>query len=161
MISRDTFMPTQLQPARLRGFTLIELVIAILVVAILAAIAIPSYSYAIEKSRRTDARTAVLDLAAREQRYYSLQNSFTTSFVALGYASAAQGNPTSVTVGSGYYSVTLGPATPTDPPTFTVTATAIGSQLDDTACRTFTVDNTGLQKAYDASGNDNTATCWE
>lgn len=160
MSVRDTFMNRfELPPRRARGFTLIELVIAMVVVAILAAIAIPSYDYAVQKSRRTDAKTAVLDLAAREQRYYSVQNAFTTSFVALGYASA--GNPTSVSVGSGYYNVTLGPAAPTDPPTFTVTATATGSQLNDTACRTFTVDNTGLQKAFDASGNDNTATCWE
>jgi type IV pilus assembly protein PilE len=150
----------KLQAARARGFTLVELVIAMVVVAILAAIAIPTYDYAIEKSRRTEAKTAVLDLATREQRYFSVQNSFTTSFIALGYWPAGQTDPTSVPVGSGYYNVTLGPATPTDPPTFTVTATATGSQLADTACRTFTVDNTGLQKAYDANGNDNTATCW-
>ncbi|MGH8294044.1 MAG: type IV pilin protein [Steroidobacteraceae bacterium] len=153
-------MKSNLQTPRAHGFTLIELVIAIVVVAILAAIAIPSYRHAIEKSRRTDARTAVLDLAAREQRYYGTQNSFTTVFADLGYAPAGQ-MPTSVTVGSGYYTVALGPAIATDPPTFTVTATATGAQLDDTGCRTFTVDNTGLQKAYDSSGNDNTTTCWE
>lgn len=160
MTSRNTHMKAYPHPARARGFTLVELVITMVVAAILLGVAIPSYEHAIEKSRRTDAKTAVLDLAAREQRYYGTSNSFTTDFADLGYAPANQ-NPTSVTVGSGYYSVTLGPATPTDPPTFTVTATATGSQLSDTACRTFTVDNTGLQKAYDSSGNDNTTTCWE
>lgn len=153
---REESMKAQKLPTRADGFTLIELMITVVVATILIAIAIPSYKSEIEKSRRTDAKTAVLDLAAREQRFYSLQNSFTTSFSNLGYAS---GTPTSVTVGSGYYTVSLSTTTPTGG--FTVTATATGSQTADTACQTFTVDNTGLQKAYDASNNDNTTTCWQ
>ena len=155
MNSRDTLMNAQLRPTRAHGFTLIELMITVVIATVLLTIAIPSYKSAIQKSRRTDAKTAVLDLAAREQRYYSLQNSFTTSFANLGYAT---GTPTSVTVGSGYYTVSLSTTTPTGG--FTVTATATGSQTGDTACQTFTVDNTGLQKAYDSSSNDNTTTCW-
>lgn len=153
-------MKAQQQPVRAGGFTLIELMIAVVIATILLAIAIPSYQSEIRSSRRTDAKTAVLDLAAREQRYYSLQNSFTTSFVDLGYASAAT---TSVTVGSGYYTVTLAAPTPAAgaAPTFLVTATTTGSQTSDTACQTYTVDNTGLQKAYNSGGTDNTTTCWQ
>jgi len=152
-------MKARMQPNRADGFTLIELMITVVVATILLAIAIPSYRSEILSSRRTDAKTALLDLAAREQRYYSLQNSFTTSFVNLGYATAAT---SSVTVGSGYYTVSI---TTTNvagsPPTFLITATATGSQTADTACQTYTVDNTGLQKAYNSSSGDNTTTCWQ
>jgi type IV pilus assembly protein PilE len=162
MSTLETSMKPTLRPARAAGFTLIELMITVVVATILLAIAIPSYRSEILSSRRTDAKTAVLDLATREQRYYSLQNSFTTSFINLGYVSGTT-NPASVTVGSGYYTVSIAAPAPAagNPPTFTVTATTTGSQTSDTACQTFTVDNTGLQKAYDSSNNDNTTTCWK
>lgn len=152
-------MSTTLQPTRARGFTLIELMITIVIGTILMMIAIPLYEHQIQESRRTDAKTAVLDLASREQRYYSLQNSFTASFIDLGYSPSGQSNPTSVSVGSGYYTATL--SVNATPPGFTVTATATGTQTADTACQTYTVDQTGLQKAYDSTGADNTSTCWQ
>lgn len=160
MTSRDKSMNAPLQPTRSAGFTLIELMITVIVATILLAIAIPSYRSEVMSSRRTDAKSAVLDLAAREQRYYSLQNSFTNSFISLGYATT---NPSSLTVGSGYYAVSLSAPAPAagSPPTFTVTATATGSQTADSSCQTYTVDNTGLQKAFDGSSNDTTTTCWQ
>lgn len=144
--------------ARSAGFTLIELMIVVVIASILVSIAIPVYKSEIEKSRRTDAKTALLDLAAREQRFFSVQNSFTTSFVNLGYAPAGP-PPASVTVGSGYYTVTV--STAVTPPTFLLTAQTAGPQTADTACQQFTVDNTGLQKAYDSSGGGDTTTCWQ
>ncbi len=54
-----------------KGFTLIELMVTIMVAAILAAIAVPSYTSQIRKSRRTEARNAVLDAAAREERLFA------------------------------------------------------------------------------------------
>ena len=139
------------------GFTLIELMIALVIAAILMAIAVPAYQAQVRKSRRTEAKTALLDLASREQRYYSVQNAFSSSFVDLGYATGAP--PASVTVGSGYYTVTLTTAV-ANPPGFLLTATATGVQTADTTCNSFTVDNTGLQQAYDSTGTLNTANCW-
>lgn len=143
--------------ARSAGFTLVELMITLVIGAILLSIAIPAYRSEIEKSRRTDAKTALLDLAAREQRVFSVNNTFTSSFVSLGYATGAP--PASVTVGSGYYTVTVTTAV-ANPPGFLLTATATGTQTADTSCNSFTVDNTGLQQAYDSSGALNTANCW-
>ncbi len=144
--------------ARSTGFTLVELMIVLVIAAILVSVAIPAYQSQIRKSRRTDAKTALLDLAAREQRYFSVQNSFTASFGNLGY-SAAGTSPASVSVGSGYYNVTVTTAVAT-PPGFLLTATATGVQTSDTTCNSFTVDNTGLQKAYDSGNADNTTNCW-
>jgi type IV pilus assembly protein PilE len=149
------------------GFTLIELMITVVIATILLAIAIPSYEHEVQESRRTEAKTALLDLAGREQRYFSTQNTFTTSFGALGYAT---GSPASVTVGSGYYSVSVSvPAAAPDPqaaniaaPSFSFTATPVAgtSQASDTSCASFTVDSIGYQSAENSSSADDTATCW-
>ncbi|HET9108841.1 MAG TPA: prepilin-type N-terminal cleavage/methylation domain-containing protein, partial [Steroidobacteraceae bacterium] len=62
MMARMRAMRAHAGPGRADGFTLIELMIAVVVVAILMAIAVPSYESYVEKSRRTDAKTALLDL---------------------------------------------------------------------------------------------------
>ena len=59
--------------------------IALAIVAILVAIAVPMYAKQVQNSRRVDARTAVLDIAGREERYLSLQSSYTTVPANLGY----------------------------------------------------------------------------
>jgi len=142
---------------------LIELMITVLIVAILAAIALPTYKNQIRKSRRVDAKTALLDLAGREERYFNTNNAYTTSFANLGYVAT-----TPQLVGSGYYQVALAAqAAGTNPytiPTFVVSATPYtAAQLKHTSCLYFSVDNTGKQTAFtntNGTGTDNTATCW-
>lgn len=146
-------------PARAAGFTLIELMIAVGIATLLLTIAIPSYRSQIEKSRRTDAKTALLDLASREQRFFSVNNTFTASAQNLGYGGAVS----TFNVGSNYYSVTVTAPAAASPPTFSITATPIAgtSQASDTQCASFTVDNTGKQSSTDSSNADSTATCWQ
>jgi type IV pilus assembly protein PilE len=148
----------------LKGFTLIELVVAMLIAAILAAIAIPSYSNYVRKSHRTDAKNALLDLASLEERFFSTNNVYSSTWSDLGYSGA-----TAITLGSGYYTVavpSIFPATaPTAttvgvPATFTLVATAVNDQLKDSTCRTYTVTSAGARSATDASSNDTTASCW-
>lgn len=170
MMSRMTRMRAHPRAERMTGFTLIELMIAVVVVAILLAIAIPSYETYVQKSRRTDAKTALLDLAAREQRYFSVQNQFTSSFGDMGYA-AAGSSPASVEVGSDYYQVTVSvPAAAPDPnagnvaaPSFSLTATPVAgtTQANDTDCASFEVDSSGYQAAQNSASADNTSTCWQ
>ena len=127
------------------GFTLIELMITIVVATILITIAVPAYTSQIRKSRRTEAKTALLDLAAREERFFSTNSTYTAVPANLGYAGVFPQN-----VGSGYYQITV--ATPTAT-TFTATATPQGPQAGDSACAQFQLDNTGLQTAT-------SAVCW-
>jgi type IV pilus assembly protein PilE len=143
-----------------KGFTLIELIVAMMVAAILVSIAIPSYSSYVRKSRRTDAKTAVLDLASLEERYFSTANAYTNDSTNLGYGA---GNFWPYSVGGGYYNVQipqLVAATATTPAKYTITAVATGNQTNDSQCASFTVTSQGAQSALDSSNNDSTATCW-
>ena len=144
---------SSLHPGRRQGFTLIELMITVAIVAILALIAAPAFNKQIQKSRRTEARTTLLDLAARAERLYSTTNTYWGTTTAgkllppdLGYAG---GWP--ITTTSGYYTIAL--SNNTTGAAFTFTATAAGTQANDTLCATFSVDNTGNQTATDP-------TCW-
>ena len=68
------------------GFTLIELMVVVVIATILVTIAIPMYTSQVQQSRRTDARTALLDLASREERFLTTNpTGYTTSPVSLGY----------------------------------------------------------------------------
>ncbi len=145
------------------GFTLVELVVAMVIVATLAAIAIPSYSSYVLKSHRTEAKSALLDLASLEERYFSTANTYSQNPTDLGYN---YGVGVSFPVGSGYYNITNISVLPATPPattatySITATATAVGNQTNDTACVTFTISSTGQQTATGADPNAS-VDCWQ
>ncbi len=158
---------SRLRPGDHAGFTLVELIIVMVIVAILAAIAIPLYLNQIRESRRTDARSAVLDLAGREERYFATNNTYTNSAAALGYSGWGSGYP----IGSGYYYLRAPsvPAAAPDPdaatltaPSYSITAVplATSTQAADTTCASFTVDSAGYQSAQNSAGADASSTCW-
>jgi type IV pilus assembly protein PilE len=134
------------------GFTLIELMITVAIAAILGTIAMTSYTSQIQKSRRTDGRSAVMDLAGREEKLFSTVNAYSATPSQLGYFANPDSFP--VNVGSNYYSITVTNPTPN---TFLITATAINAQAKDTRCATLSVDNFGLQTS---TGTDTVAACW-
>jgi type IV pilus assembly protein PilE len=129
------------------GFTLIELMVTIVIATVLATIAIPSYQAQIRKSRRTDAKTALLDLAGREERYNSTHNQYSSTPTDLGYAAFP------ATVGSNYYQININVCAGPLPCTtnaatgafFSATAVAQSPQTKDAQCLNFTLDSTGAQ----------------
>lgn len=134
------------------GFSLIELMIVVVIIALLAAVALPSYQNSIAKSRRTVAKTALLDLAARQEKYYSTMNQYTTDLTGTG--STGLGIPTTALKdgSNDLYTLSVVVNNTTNPPTFTATATATGPQSSD-SCGNFTVNNFGQQ-------TPTTSGCW-
>ena len=139
--------------------------VVVVIASILLAVAVPSYTSYVRQARRTDARTAILDLAGREERYFSTNAANYTNVAAnLGLAGFGVANP----VGNGYYYVTVcSPACAPSAiaaPSFTIIALPVAgtSQANDAACTAFAVDSTGAQfaqtgGAYTAAA---AAYCW-
>jgi type IV pilus assembly protein PilE len=135
------------------GFTLVELMVTIAIGTLLLTIAIPSYQSQVRKSRRTEAKTAILDLASREERLFSTTNNYSDVPADLGYTAWKQ------PIGGGYYTLDK-PVVATAPAaTFIITARVAGTQVKDTQCQTFTVDQTGQQASFDANGVSSITTC--
>jgi type IV pilus assembly protein PilE len=137
-----------------RGFTLVELMIAVAVVGILATVAYPSYVNQLRQSRRTDAKIALLDLAARQERFFSVNNVYATTPQQLGYATAAF--PLDVLSGSAaYYQLSTRVAAAAAG--FSATAVPVGAQAVD-ACGTYAIDHLGVQS--NTSNSLPASLCW-
>jgi type IV pilus assembly protein PilE len=117
---------------RVAGFTLVELMVVVAIVGILAAIAYPSYMDKIMRGRRSAAEAYLMDLAQRQQQYFTDARVYAPDVATLN-------DPVPGEVVN-YYAVQI--ATGATPPTFVITATAIGTQASD---GNLTIDNTGAK----------------
>lgn len=125
------------------GFTLIELMITVAVIAILAAIALPSYQGHIRKSRRAEAQAHLMALAGRQQQFLVDTRAYAATLNDIGIAAPAN-------VAAAYTLTLTVPAG--SPPSFTLTAAPNGDQARE-PCGTLGIDNTGAKTAA-------TSGCW-
>ncbi len=140
---------------RYRGFTLIELMIAVAIVALIAAIAYPSYRDSVLRSRRSDAKVALTQTAQTLERCYSQFASYDASSCPV---QATTQSTTAITSPEGYYTVNVADTATTF--TLTATPTTKGGQDDDTTCHSFTLTETGKRGSTSQAGSDTTSTCW-
>jgi len=122
-------------PKTSSGFTLIELMITVAIVAILAAVALPAYNNHIIRSKRTAAQVQMMDIATRQQQFLLANRSYAdkTTLEANGYALPSE-------VSAAYsYSIEL---TTSTLPTFTITFVPSGTQASD---GTLTFTSQGLK----------------
>ena len=131
-----------------RGFTLIELMIAVAILGIIAAIAYPSYLDQVRKSRRSDAQSALLQAANRQERFFTTQYSYADAAAALGMPTETENEAYTLAVDKG------------DADGFEITATAQGDQVNDD-CRSLTINEIGEKTANGAGPNDSISQdCW-
>ena len=138
---------------RSRGFTLIEVMIVVLVIAVLAAIAYPNYESAVLKSKRGQVKGDLVELAQRYERYHTVNNTYVGFWATV--PAAQRVSPRDATGGAVAYNITNAEAANT----FMLTASPQNRQTRDTRCGTLTLDQAGAKtKAASASGT--LAECW-
>jgi type IV pilus assembly protein PilE len=134
---------------RSRGFTLLEVVITCAIVAILAAIAYPSYINSVQKSRRAEATAALLGAASQLERFSTEKGSYAAATLGTG-AGAVYADHTE----NSYYNLSLTNLAAT---TYTIQAAPAAIQASD-PCGTFTYDQQGNKNV--SGGTWTKAQCW-
>lgn len=135
---------------RMRGVTLMELMIVIVVIGILASIAVPSYRNYVVRAQRTDAMSALLRVAAAQEKFYLQNNMYADDDALADDPPAGLGIPGTE---NGWYTLAI---TSTDlTRNFTVTATPVsgGAQANDSHCASFSLTSAGAKSATNTD-------CW-
>lgn len=130
--------------SKISGFTLIELMVVVAIIAILAAIALPSYKNYIVASHRTEAQSAMLNLAQYLESKYNASFSYPAK---TSIPSSLLGPDDLAT----YYTISVTPSGESQ--TYTITATPKSTQ-NDTLCGTLTLTESGVK-------TPSTSGCWK
>jgi type IV pilus assembly protein PilE len=142
---------------RHRGLTLLELMIAVTIVGILAAIAVPGYQHSVRRAQRIDARLALLRVQFLQERHYSSHARYATNLT----TTDNDGLGTADLSDAGGYRLSL--ATDDTGQRYTAIATANGAQMGDQHCQRLAIDHTGARRAASTNGpldSVDTNRCW-
>ena len=151
--------------ARSFGFTLIELMIVVAIVAILLAVGIPGYQQQVIKTKRSIGRGELLEVAARQEQYFINNKTYAEDLVKLGYSDAVSNeyavddDTNSGAPGSGIYNIKLVPLPNATLPvlTFRLEADPTGSQSKDNLRKNLTINQAGIKGE---NGTGEVSDCW-
>jgi type IV pilus assembly protein PilE len=137
------------------GFTLIEIMIALAVVAITTSLAFSSYRRHVQRGHRVEAVQALLAAAAEQEKFHLAHGQYAVRLDA-AIGSEPPGIPVASATPRGRYRLSI------------VSADAAGYRLiaertgisDDPSCVRLSIDESGRRLASDAANRDTTAACW-
>lgn len=127
-----------------KGFTLVELMITVLVVGILASIAFPSYKEYMRKSKRAEARSALMQASMNMERYFSSNNIYSGATAGTVFPAYSASNNYSISIGS------------LDDQTYSLIATPLQGQADD-PCGKLLLNQAGQKSVTGTLSSDK---CW-
>lgn len=138
---------------KMRGVTLMELMVVIVILGILASVAVPSYRRYLLRSQRTEAMRTLMRIQTAQEKFMLQYNAYTDNLTdappdGLGFTG---------TTDTGKYALSL---TSENDGVFVATATAREGQRDDKECATLTINQAGTRGATNKEGKPNTAACW-
>ena len=133
-----------------RGFTLIEIMIVVAIIAIMASIAVPSYLESVRRSNRAEVVATLLEASNWLQRGFTINNTYVGATTATLQAAGFGASPKS---GTAKYNLSLTAAS-TTATGYSLVATPVGTA---DKCGTFTLDETGKRSV---SGSASVADCW-
>ena len=143
---------------RQSGFSLVELMIAVVIMVILAGLALASYNQYVLRAQRGIAQQLIADIRSRQERYFLNNRGYADDLADLGFATTTinidkQGNA-GASNADAIYTLSL---TNTSATTWTAQAVPKNGQVKDTDCATLSMDQTGLRSATGSGG----AGCWQ
>lgn len=154
------------------GFSLIELMITVAIIGILAAVAVPSYNKYVLRGNRTVVKSALAEIASRQESYFVDRKGYATTLEALSYPAGASlflardGSFSGSTSSNAIYRLSLAgnPTSTSCPPGgaagrtgYSIVAVAVQSQAGDGACATLCLNSAGNKTASGSAA----ASCWK